>query len=112
MKIGISGASGNLGTSIVKQVQRRAPEAQIVGISRSNDKAAALNIEARFGDYDQPDSLVTAYAGLDKLVLIPSSDLTPGKRATQHTGAVEAAVKAGVRHITFISAVGSRAGNP
>ncbi len=112
MKIGVSGASGNLGTSVVKQLAARAPGAQIVGISRSRDKVGPLGVEARFGDFDHPESLASAYAGLDKLLIIPSSDMTPGKRATQHTAAVEAAVKVGVGHIIFVSATGIRAGKP
>src|SRR5262245_50652026 len=112
MKIGITGASGNLGTSVVKQLQARAPAAHIVGVSRSREKVSALGVEARFGDFDQPESLVSAYAGLDKLLIIPSDDLTPGRRTAQHTLAVEAAAKAGVGHIVFISVTGASPGRP
>jgi len=106
MKLGISGASGQLGTSAVKSLKRRAPAANIVGISRNPENVAALGVDARFGDFDQPDSLAAAYKGLDKLLIIPSSDMTPGKRLSQNTRAIETAAKVGVGHIVFMSAAG------
>jgi NAD(P)H dehydrogenase (quinone) len=71
-----------------------------------------LGVEARLGDFDKPESLASAYAGLDRLLIIPSNDMTPGKRATQHTAAVSAAALAGVPHIVFVSSCGTRAGDP
>ena len=69
MKIGISGARGHLGAATVLALKRRAPQAQIVGISRTPDKVSALGIEPRLGDFDQPDSLAKAFAGLDRLLV-------------------------------------------
>jgi NAD(P)H dehydrogenase (quinone) len=45
MKIGISGASGHLGAATVAELKSRAPNAQLVGISRTPDKLSALGIE-------------------------------------------------------------------
>jgi NAD(P)H dehydrogenase (quinone) len=109
MKIGISGASGHLGTATVLELKRRAPEAQIVGISRTPDKVSALGIESRFGDFDQPDSLNKAFAGLDRLLIIPTGDMRPGVRATQGQDAVKRAADSGVGHVVFTSALGTRA---
>jgi NAD(P)H dehydrogenase (quinone) len=108
MKIGITGASGKLGASTVAEVKARAPEAQLVGISRSPDKVRALGIEARFGDFDEPDSLTKAFAGLDRLLVIPSSDIRPGVRARQGHDAIQRAADAGVEHIVFTSSLGTR----
>lgn len=109
MKIGISGASGKLGAATVAALKLHAPDAQLVGISRSPDKVSALGIEARFGDFDQPDSLTTAFAGLERLLIIPSGDMRPGVRATQGHDAIQRAVDAGVGHVVFTSALGTRA---
>ncbi len=106
MKIGVSGASGKLGRAIVSELQKRG--ADVVGISRSPDKIDA-GVETRAGDYDQPETLAAAYAGLDRLVLIPSSDMKPGVRGVQIKGAIGAAVKAGVGHVMLLSAAGTRA---
>jgi NAD(P)H dehydrogenase (quinone) len=81
--------------------------AQLVGISRTPDKIAT-GIEARFGDFAKPESLQKAFAGLDRVLLIPTMDMSPSARGVQHTAAVEAAVKAGVGHIVFFSSLGTR----
>ena len=108
MKIGISGASGHLGAATVAELKTRAPDAQLVGISRTPEKVSALGIEARFGDFDQPDSLTRAFAGLDRLLIIPSSDMRPGVRAAQGRDAIQRAVDAGVEHVVFTSSLGTR----
>ena len=108
MKIGISGASGKLGAATVAELKSRAPHAQLVGISHTPDKVSALGIEARFGDFDQPDSLTKALAGLDRLLIIPSGDMRPGVRAKQGHDAIQRAVDAGVEHVVFTSALGTR----
>lgn len=105
MKIGVSGASGQFGRATIESLKQRVPAGDIVAISRTPDQVAG--VEARFGDYDDPASLATAYAGIDRLLLIPTTDLTPGARARQTVGAVKAAAKAGVGHIVFVSSVGA-----
>lgn len=106
MIIGVNGASGNLGKAIVRELQARNQGHKIVAISRT--PSPADGVEGRVGDYDKPETLATAYAGLDKLVLIPSGDLRPGVRGTQSETAIAAAVAAGVKHIVLLSAAGTR----
>jgi NAD(P)H dehydrogenase (quinone) len=65
-------------------------------------------VERRFADYNQPESLRSAYSGLDKLVLIPSSEFGLGVRTAQSASAVDAAVAAGVKHIVLVSSVHTR----
>jgi NAD(P)H dehydrogenase (quinone) len=107
MKIGVSGASGNMGLAILGYLKQRAPNAEIIGISRTPDKLTVAGVEGRFGDYNDPASLSEAYRGLDKLFLIPPTDLAPGARARQTTGAVDAAVAAGVQHLAYASSSGA-----
>lgn len=64
--------------------------------------------QSRFGDYNRPESLAEAYAGLDRLLIITTVDPEPGKRGTQIITAIDAAVRAGVKHIVLMSAVGKR----
>jgi NAD(P)H dehydrogenase (quinone) len=107
MKIGVSGASGNLGQAIVRELTSRSQDNEIVAISRTPD-SASTGVATRYGDYDNPDSLVQAYAGLDRLVLIPSSDMRPDKRGEQMVAAITAAVGAGVNHVVILSGAGAR----
>jgi NAD(P)H dehydrogenase (quinone) len=60
------------------------------------------------GDYNRPESLAEAYAGLDRLLIIGTVDPEPGKRGAQHVAAIDAAVRAGVKRIVFMSAAGTR----
>lgn len=105
MKIGISGASGKLGQSAVAELKARGGH-DIVAISRTPE--AVVGVEARRGDYDHPETLVSAYSGLDRLALIPSADMTPGVRGRQLKAAIDAAVEAGVKHIVLVSTAGTR----
>jgi NAD(P)H dehydrogenase (quinone) len=106
MKIGVSGASGQLGKAVVAELLRRGGH-EVVAISRTPESAAAP-AQGRFGDYDRPESLAEAYAGLDRLLIIPTSELARGRRGTQNVAAIDAAVKAGVGHVVFMSAAGTR----
>jgi NAD(P)H dehydrogenase (quinone) len=109
MKIGVNGASGNLGTATVKHLLERAVgEHSVVAITRSPEKINMDGVEARFGDYDQPESLIEAYKGLDRLLLIPSTSLQSGARSAQNIAAINAAVEAGVSHIVLMSSSGAR----
>jgi NAD(P)H dehydrogenase (quinone) len=107
MKIGISGASGQLGQSVLAEIARVGGGHQVIGISRSPDKVPAP-AEGRAGDYDQPESLAEAYEGLDRLLIIPSADLRPGVRGGQLRVAIDAAYRAGVKHVILMSATGTR----
>ena len=105
MKIGVSGASGHLGRAVVSELLRRADGHEVVAITRTPETVSAP-AEGRFGDYNRPESLAKAYAGLDRLLIIPT--LEPRRRAAQNVAAIDAAVRASVKHIVFMSAVGTR----
>src|SRR6266404_8388721 len=105
MKIGVSGASGHLGRATVAELEQRPGGHELVAISRTPETITAP-AQGRFGDYNQPESLAEAYAGLDRLLIIPT--LEPGKRAAQNVAAIDAAVKASVKHIVFMSTAGAR----
>src|SRR5712671_1948102 len=105
MKIGVSGASGHLGRATVAELVQRPRGHEVMAISRTPETITAP-AQGRFGDYNRPESLVEAYAGLDRLLIIPSLDA--GKRGAQNVAAIDAAVRAGVKHIVFMSAAGAR----
>ncbi|MGV7199951.1 SDR family oxidoreductase [Xanthomonas euvesicatoria] len=107
MVVGISGASGKLGRAVVAELEKRSTDSRLVGITRT-PQALESGIETRLGDYDRPETLITAYKGLDRLLLIPSADLRPGVRGRQLTAAIDAAVRAGIAHIFLLSASGTR----
>src|SRR6266404_9182776 len=81
MKIGVSGASGHLGRATVAELVQRPGGHEVVATSRTPETITAL-AQGRFGDYNRPESLAEAYAGLDRLLIIPA--LEPG-RSEEHT---------------------------
>jgi NAD(P)H dehydrogenase (quinone) len=107
MKIGVSGASGHLGKAIVSELLQRRGGHEVVAITRT-PKTISGSAQRRFGDYNQPESLAQAYASLDRLLIITTVDPEPGKRGAQNVAAVDAAARAGVKHVVFMSAVGTR----
>ena len=82
MKVGITGATGQLGKIVVAKLKERIPAGNIVALVRSAKKAADLGVEAREADYDKPETLQPALQGVNTLLLISGSEI--GKPATQH----------------------------
>src|SRR5258706_4954636 len=105
MKIGVSGANGHLGRAVVSELLQRPGGHEVVAITRTTVTVSGP-AQGRFGDYNRPESLAEAYAGLDRLLIIPTVD--PGKRRAQNAAAIDAAVRAGVKHVVFMSAAGAR----
>ncbi|QOL14656.1 SDR family oxidoreductase [Dickeya dianthicola] len=100
----ITGATGQLGRLVIDALAKSVPTEQIVAVVRDPGKAstlAAQGVHVRYGDYDRPDTLVNALSGVDKLLLISSSEV--GKRETQHQAVIDAAKKAGVGLIVYTS---------
>lgn len=101
MKIGITGATGQLGRLTVEKLKQRTDAGNLIALVRSPEKASDLGIEARAFDYNQPEGLSTALQGIDHLLLISASEV--GKRVPQHKNVIEAARKAGVKWIVYTS---------
>lgn len=109
MTLGITGASGQLGTGLLRHTLARTAASNIVAITRNPAKLdASLGVQARAGDFSQPATLEAAFQGVERLVIIPTTDLTPGVRIQQQADAIHAAVKAGVKHIIYISTASAR----
>lgn len=71
--IGVTGASGKLGSAIVAELLTLVPPSTVVAIARDPVKLAALGAQGaqvRRGDFGQPETLAGAFEGLDKLVLV------------------------------------------
>ncbi|TWT25956.1 SDR family oxidoreductase [Planomicrobium sp. CPCC 101110] len=105
MKLLVTGATGKLGTKIVETLLETVPAEQLAVSVRTPEKAENLQargIDVRHGDFDQPETLDSAFAGIDRLLII-SADGDNETRIRQHTAAVEAAHRAGVGFIAYTS---------
>ena len=101
MKIGITGATGQLGQLVVQKLKDKNPDAKLVALVRNPDKAKPLGIEAKAFDYEQPEALPKALEDIDRLVFISGSEI--GKRETQHKNVINAAKQAQVKQIAYTS---------
>ncbi len=101
MTIAVTGATGQLGRIVVDKLKARLAHSETVALARSPEKAADLGVEIREADYERPDTLVKALAGIDTVLLISSSEI--GKRVAQHNNLIEAAKDAGVKWIVYTS---------
>lgn len=99
MRIGITGATGQLGQIVVEKLKERTAATNLVALVRNPVKAAELGVEIRAFDYEQPDA--QALKGIDKLLLISGNEI--GKRQEQHLKVIEAAKTAGVHQIVYTS---------
>ncbi|MCX8958757.1 SDR family oxidoreductase [Erwinia psidii] len=102
--IAVTGATGQLGRLVINALLKKVPAREIIAAVRSPDKAsdlAALGVEVREADYTKPDSLLSAFSGVDKLLLISSSEI--GQRTPQHQSVIEAAQQAGVKRLAYTS---------
>ncbi|GBO50887.1 SDR family oxidoreductase [Pectobacterium versatile] len=102
--IAITGASGQLGRLVIKQLLEKVPANDIVALVRDVNKVtylSALGVQVKAADYNQPEALASALQGVDKVLLISSSEV--GQRAAQHRNVIEAAVKAGVKLVAYTS---------
>lgn len=101
MKIGITGATGQLGQLVVNKLKEKVSADSIVALVRSIQKASPLGVEAREADYNEPKTLESALSGIDTLLLISGNDV--GKRAAQHHNIIEAAKKTAKKWIVYTS---------
>ncbi|CAL1518553.1 SDR family oxidoreductase [Chitinophaga sp. MM2321] len=101
MKIGITGATGQLGRLVVEKLKQRVNAKDLVALVRSPEKAIDLRIEARKFDYTKSGALADALQGIDHLLLISGSEV--GQRAAQHKNIIKAAQQAHVKWIVYTS---------
>ena len=105
----VTGATGQLGGLVIDALLKTLPAAEIAGLVREGeggaspkaDELTARGVQTRPGDYGDPASLQSAFAGIERLLFISSS--TMEGRVAQHRNVVEAARAAGVSLIAYTS---------
>lgn len=100
----VTGATGQLGRLVIGSLLKKVPAADLVAAVRNVEKAkdlAALGIQVRQADYNQPSSWDAAVQGADKVLLISSSEI--GQRTHQHRVVIDAAKRAGVKLLAYTS---------
>jgi len=102
----VTGASGHLGRAVIERLLA-AGARRLIAASRTPDRLADLSergVELRKADFDDPGSLDTAFAGVERLLVVSTDALAvAGQRKRQHRAAVDAAVRARIRHVVYTS---------
>lgn len=101
MKIGITGATGQLGRLVVDYAKKSTSPSNIVALVRDPEKAKDLGVEVRAFDYNKPEALEAQLKGIDRLLLISGSEI--GKRVQQHENVIKAAKAAGIKLLAYTS---------
>ena len=103
----VTGASGQLGRTIVEKLVERIPASQVGASVRDPKKAsdlAALGVRVRQGDFDDPASLSDAFEGATQVLIVSSNAAASGgDPVAQHRAAIEAARAAGAGRIVYTS---------
>ncbi|MFB6499351.1 SDR family oxidoreductase [Bacillus haynesii] len=110
MKMLVTGATGKLGSKIVEKLLETVPADQLAVSVRNPEKAEALRargVDVRHGDFDRPETLESAFQAINRLLII-SADGDNETRIRQHSNAVAAAERAGVRFIAYTSIANAR----
>jgi NAD(P)H dehydrogenase (quinone) len=113
MSVIVTGASGHLGRLVAGALLESIDPADVVLVTRhpqSLRDLAERGATVRHGDFDDPASLVEAFAGGRRALLI--STLAIGRRVAQHRAAIDAAAAAGVEHVVYTSFPNPGPGHP
>ncbi|MGO4696033.1 SDR family oxidoreductase [Paenibacillus sp. 2TAB26] len=105
MKILVTGVTGKLGAIVVETLLETIPAENLAVSVRNPEKAEHLRargVDVRHGDFDQPQTLDKAFAGIDRLLIV-STDGDNETRIRQHADAVAAAQRANVGFIAYTS---------
>jgi len=102
----VTGATGNLGKATINSLLNKGVSAKnIAALVRDESKSAEFKskgIQVRIGDYQNFDSLKSAFHDVEKLLLISSSSGI-AQRFEQHKNVINAAKETGVSHIIYTS---------
>ena len=96
----ITGATGHVGRGVAHILSERNVRLRLMG--RDVSRLPQIGAECVAADYDDPQSLDRAFEGIERAFIV-SGYAEPGKRSTLHKNAFDAAAKAGVRHIVYLS---------
>jgi len=101
----VTGASGHLGRlAVAELLARGVPASDVVAVVHSRGKVADLadrGVGVREADYSRPETLDAALAGVERLLLVSSSEA--GQRVAHHANVIQAAQTAGTSRVVYTS---------
>jgi NAD(P)H dehydrogenase (quinone) len=101
----VTGATGQFGNATINFLLEKGVEASQISALIRNEQSAdefkKKGVSTLIGDYDNYNSLLKAFTGVDKLLFVSSSDII--KRTAQHQNVIIAAKEAGVKQVIYTS---------
>jgi NAD(P)H dehydrogenase (quinone) len=100
----ITAATGQLGRIVIDRLRSAAPAAPIAAVVRNPSTAedlASAGFGIRVADYSDQAALERALIGVERLLLISSSEM--GQRTAQHRNVIEAARRQQVKLLVYTS---------
>ncbi|HEA22394.1 MAG TPA: SDR family oxidoreductase [Pricia antarctica] len=106
----VTGATGQFGSKAIEHLlNKEVNPSEISALVRDASKAKSLiekGIQIKEGDYTNYNSMVKAFQGIDKLLLVSSNNRDAiENRTAHHKNAIKAAKEVGVKHIVYTSFV-------
>ena len=99
----VTGFTGGLGASVFSTLQDLVPASSLAASSSGQPAASLLEgigVEFRRAAYDDFNSLLEAFHGIQKLFFVSTNTFDNEKRTIQHRNVIEAAKQAGVDHVS------------
>lgn len=101
----VTGATGNIGSFIAKHLKRFGKQVRL--LARDPNKLPGPPSADRVkGDYSDVESLDRAFVGVSSAFIV-SGYAEPGERAKLHRNAFQAAQRAGVEYLIYLSTLGA-----
>lgn len=110
----VTGANGQLGQDIIRQLLAKVNADQIVASVREPDRAITLRsmgVQIRKGDFADPITLRDTFVDAEQALLV-SVNLLGAPALRLHQDAINQARLAGVRRVLYTSHIGARADSP
>jgi NAD(P)H dehydrogenase (quinone) len=105
----VTGATGKIGSCIAVNLERLGKKIRL--LARDPNKLSGFpHADKLKGDYGNVESLDRAFAGVLSAFIV-SGYAEPGKRAKFHRNAFDAAQRAGVRYLIYLSTLGASPGS-
>lgn len=102
LKYLITGATGGLGANVLSYLVANVPKSEYAAASSSEANRKRFEeqgIAFRVVDYDDPQSMETAFQDVENLLFVSTNTFDVEKRRRQHQNFVDAAKKMNVKHV-------------
>ena len=106
----VTGATGNNGTEVLKRLPTA--DVQVRAMVRNRERASAIgspHVEVVEGDFDRPETLLAALAGVERAFLLTHSS---ERAQAQQIAFVDTARQSGVAHVVKLSQFAADANAP